>query len=79
MPDEFFGDREKALEGSFFAKENAKLLEKMRAEKSAGTAREALVKISGIENDEVLNKLTALGIEADTWAAVSIAPLIEVA
>jgi hypothetical protein len=79
MSDEVLGDRRKALEESFFARENAKLLEKMRAEKSADTARDALAKLSGIENDEMLDKLRAMGIEADTWAAVSIAPLIEVA
>ncbi len=79
MSDEALGDRRKALEESFFARENAKLLEKMKVEKSAGAAREALAKISGIESDEVLEKLSALGIGADTWAAVSIAPLVEVA
>ena len=79
MPDEVFSDRRKALEESFFARENTKLLEEMRAKKSAVTTRDALANISGIENDEVLDKLCAMGIEADTWAAVSIAPLVEVA
>ena len=79
MSDEVLGDRRKALEESFFARENAKLLEKMKAEKHAGAAKEALARISGIENDEVLEKLCGLGIEADTWAAVSIAPMIEIA
>ena len=79
MSDEFLGDRRKALEDSFFARENAMLLERMGAEKSASAAREALAKISGLEGDEVLDKLCALGIEADTWAALSIAPLVEVA
>jgi hypothetical protein len=79
MSDEVFGDRRKALEESFFARENSKLLEEMKAKKSAVSARDALANISGIENNEVLDKLCAMGIEADTWAAVSIAPLIEVA
>ena len=79
MPDEVLGDRRKALEESFFAKQNAKLLEKMRAEAEAGSAKEALAKVSGIENDEVLNRLCELGIQADAWAAVSLVPLVEVA
>lgn len=79
MSDEILGDRRKALEESFFARENAKLLEKMKVEKSAGAAKEALAKISGLASDEVLEKLVGLGVEADTWAAVSIAPLVEVA
>lgn len=79
MPDDVLGDRRKALEESFFAKENASLLEKMKAEQQAGATKEALASISGIDSDDVLDKLCGLGIEADTWAAVSIAPLIEVA
>jgi len=79
LSDHILGDRKKALEDSFFAKKNEKLLEKMKAERRVGDTREALAKISGIENDAVLDKLSALGIEADTWAAVSIVPLVEVA
>ena len=79
MSDEVLGDRRKALEESFFAKENARLLEKLKSEKSAGEAKEALAKISGIESDEMLDKLCALGIDAESWAAVSIAPMVEVA
>jgi hypothetical protein len=79
LSDHILGDRQKALEESFFAKKNAKLLEKMTAERRVGDAREALAKISGIKNDAVLDQLSALGIEADTWAAISIVPLVEVA
>ncbi len=79
MSKEFFGDRKKALEHSFFAIENAKLLEQLRAERRTHDTREALAKVSGIESDEILAKLCALGVDADTWTAVSIAPLVEVA
>jgi len=79
MTKEFLGDRKKALEESFFARENARLLEQLRSEKSTHETRQALAKVSGIESDEILEKLCALGITADTWTAVSIAPLVEVA
>jgi hypothetical protein len=79
MSKEFLGDRKKALEESFFARENAKLLEQLKAEHDTHETREALAKISGIESEEILEKLCALGINADTWTAVSIAPLVEVA
>ena len=79
MTTEFLGDRKKALEESFFARENAKLLEQLKAEKSTHETREALANVSGIESDEILGKLCALGVNADTWTAVSIAPLVEVA
>jgi len=79
MTKEFLGDRKKALEESFFARENARLLERLKAEKSTLEIREALAQASGIESAEVLEKLCALGIDSDTWTAVSIAPLVEIA
>jgi hypothetical protein len=79
MADEFLGDRKKALEESFFSKHNAKLLERMKAEKKKKAAREALAEISGIDDEEVLRKLTELDIGADTWAVISLVPLVEVA
>ena len=79
MADDFLGDRRKALEESFFARENAKLLERLKREHSTHDARESLAQASGIQSDEVLEKLCELGVEADTWVAVSVAPLVEVA
>jgi hypothetical protein len=79
MSDDALGDRRKALEESFFARENAKLLERLKNEQSTQDTREALAQVSGIQSDEVLGKLCELGIEADTWVAVSVAPLVEVA
>lgn len=79
MADEFLGNRKKALEESFFAKEHARLLERMKAEKKRKTAVEELADISGIDDEAVLVKLAALDIEADTWAAISLVPLVEVA
>ncbi len=79
MPEDFLGDRRKALEESFFARENARLLDRLKAEKDTHATREALAQVSGIRSDEVLEKLCELGVEADTWVAVSVAPLVEVA
>jgi hypothetical protein len=79
MTTEFLGDRKKALEESFFARENAKLLERLKAEKDTHEAREALAKASGIESDEILEKLYGLGVNAEKWTAISIATLVEIA
>jgi hypothetical protein len=79
MADEFLGDRKKALEDSFFAKENAKLVERLRAEKEKTSAREGLAQVTGISDAAVVQKLVDLGIKPETWAAVSLLPLIEVA
>ena len=76
---EFLGDRKKALEDSFFAKQNQRLLEKMRAEQQKKETLEALRQTAEISDAEVLGRLVDLGIGADTWAALSLVPLVEVA
>ncbi len=79
MSDEFLGDRKKALEESFFAKENARLLQRLREDQAKKAAKQGLVETSGIADSEVLDKLVELDIGPDTWAALSLAPLVEVA
>ncbi len=79
MADEFLGERKKALEESFFARENAKLVEQMKADKEKRAHVEGLSAISGISDAPLLDKLAELGIESGTWAAVSLVPLVEVA
>jgi len=79
MSDEFLGDRKKALEESFFAKENERLLERLREEKAKLAAKEALAEASNIQDDAVLTQLVDLGLAADTWTAISLIPLVEVA
>ena len=79
MSDEFLGDRRKALEDQFFAKQDQKLLEQLRARAAAQTAIEALRKVSGVTDEAVLNKLVELGICSDTLAALSLIPLVAVA
>jgi hypothetical protein len=79
MADEFLGDRKKALEDSFFAKENSRLLERIRADSTTKTAVEGLKHISGIADEEVLRHLVQMRITPDTWTAISLVPLVEVA
>jgi len=79
MSDEFLGDRKKALEEAFFAKENARLVERMRAEKQQQAAREALSEASGIRDGALLGRLVELELGPDTWTAIALIPLVEVA
>jgi hypothetical protein len=79
MRDELFADRRKALEESFFTKENAALLERLKAQEWAQATKAKLAEISGIEDDEVLGKIVDLGIDLGSWAAISLIPLVEVA
>ncbi len=72
-------DRGHSHEEEFFRREDAKLLEKLRALKNTETTRELLAKATGITNTEVLDKLAALRIGGETAAALSVLPFVEVA
>jgi hypothetical protein len=79
VSDEFLGERKKALEEQFFAKENERLKQKIRAQLAQHAARQALAQASGIDDDAVLDGLIAAGVKPVTWAAIELIPMIEVA
>ncbi len=69
----------KAMEESFFARENEKLLSKLRAEAEAQRRRDALREMLQIDNETVLDRLMELDLCAETIAAFTVIPLVEVA
>lgn len=73
------GDRGKELENAFFAKQNQQLVEKLKAEKQTAQNRSQLREVTGISNDEVLDRLLALKLTSETLSALTLFPLIEVA
>lgn len=79
MSDRILGDRGKALEEMFFAKESEKLRKALQEKGEAKNKIEALSAMSGITNDAVLEQLVALDIRSETLAALSLVPLVEVA
>lgn len=79
MGNEFLGDRRTALEDTFFHKKDRELLEKLRAESQVKEKKGALAAASGFTNDALLDGLLAAGIESETFAAVTLAPLVAVA
>jgi hypothetical protein len=78
-PPEILRDRGRSLEDEFFRREDKRLIEQLTALRAAEATREALSKASGITAPAVLDKLIELGIRAETVAALSIVPLVEVA
>ncbi len=78
-PEDFLGDRRKALEEEFFRKENEKLRAHLRAQMERQDHREFLARASGISDKAVLDHLIALGLDGQTVAALGLVPLIEVA
>jgi hypothetical protein len=79
MSDEFLGDRKKALEESFFARENEKLRRELIKKETMRAKREVLAEVSGVSDAAVLDHLITLDIGSDTLAALSLVPLVEVA
>ena len=81
MPDktEPLKDRRKALENEFFRKENERLAAELRLKRMTEESKAAMSRVSGIEDEAVLDKLVELGIGAETLAAMTLVPLVEVA
>jgi hypothetical protein len=78
-PPEILRDRGQSLEDEFFRREDQRLMERLSELKAVEATREALGKASGITKPAVLETLMELGIRAETIAALSIVPLVEVA
>lgn len=79
MSGDGLSDRRRALEEAFFAKQNEALRLRLRQAGDAKTKREAFTVVSGITDGAVLDRLIALGIDADTLAALALVPLVLVA
>jgi hypothetical protein len=72
-------ERGRALENQFYEKENQQKLAAMKEKLESQNTREELRKASGMSDDAVLDRLVALGLRANTIAALSLVPLISVA
>ena len=68
----------KALEDSFFARENARLLIRLK-EREVEAAKRQAFKDANINNEELIDALMELEIEPSAMAALSIVPLVVVA
>jgi hypothetical protein len=74
-----FGDRRKSLEEAFFKDRDRQLMEKLRGELSALEEKKQLAHVSGIVEERVLANLVKAGVKAETLAAVTLIPIVEVA
>jgi hypothetical protein len=72
-------ERGRALENQFYDKQDKEKLAAMKAKLASQATREELRKASGMTDEAVLDKLISLGLRANTIAALSLVPLIEVA
>jgi len=67
------------LEDEFFARENARLLAKLRGESEKKDRREALGRVLEIRDEALLDRLLQIGIGPETALALRLIPLIYVA
>lgn len=72
-------ERGRALEDQFYEKENQAKLAAMKEKLDTQGSKDELRKASGMSDDTVLDKLVHLGLRANTIAALSLVPLIQVA
>jgi len=79
MQDRIFGDREKAMEDSFFRQEDARLLDKLRQKAHLDDIALALGEKLQVSNPELLFRVRETGVSLDTAPALFLAPLVQVA
>jgi hypothetical protein len=79
MTNEFLEDRRKSLEELFFAKQDHELIARLRRQQQVEGDLLALRVASGIQDEELLERLRDLGLTAETVAALTLVPLVEVA
>lgn len=79
MNHEVLGNRRRALEESFFARQNNELLEQLRSQSAAEELKKQLSEVSGIEDSETLQQMADADIQPETFAAVSLIPVVAVA
>ncbi len=69
----------RSLEEAFFRKRDAELVAEMRRREQVESRKKALSEVSGITDDQVLDQLVAHDVHAESLAAFSLVPLIEMA
>ena len=69
----------RALEDSFFAKENARVLQELRAASVREEKKKEFREYLNIESEDVLDTLIDLEVEPETLVAFTLVPLVEVA
>src|SRR5262245_10867841 len=74
-----FQQRRIGFEEAFFKDRDRQLLEKMRSEISAFEEKRKLAHVSGVVEERVLQNLVQAGVTAESLAAVTLVPLVEVA
>lgn len=79
MTEDVFDRRGRALEETFFAKKNQELLGKLRQKRAGEITKRDISEATGIDDDELLERLVNLKLNVESLEALSVVPLVEVA
>lgn len=77
--EDFLDVQRRKLEDAFFQQRDKALIENLKKMQAMKETRASLAKVSGIQNEKVLEKLVDLGVRPETLAPLSVIPLVEVA
>ncbi len=77
--DDSLQERGRAMEDLYFQQKDQQLLEKLKKELLQQESLQALERASGIKDAAVLERLSAIGISAESLAALGLIPLVAVA
>jgi tellurite resistance protein len=72
-------ERERGEEADYFRRQDAKLIEEMRKHAHLGDIAKALAAKLRVDDAELLRRVTELGLNQETGAAILLAPLVQVA
>jgi len=76
----FYQDKSgRVLEDIFFSKQDKILIDKLQQMEKMKETKKVLAEISGITNDDILQKLVELNIRPEIVATLALVPLVEVA
>ncbi|MBN2035306.1 MAG: hypothetical protein JW768_01055 [Chitinispirillaceae bacterium] len=75
----FLETQRKKLEDAFFQAQDKVLIENLKKMRKMKETKESLARVSGIHNENVLEKLVELDVRPETLAPLSVIPLVEMA
>lgn len=76
---DIFAERERWLEEEYFRRKNQELIDKIHEKQQLEAERKRLAEITGVDNQELLEALQALGYHEDNIQLLHLIPLVQVA
>ncbi len=76
---DIFAERERWLEEEYFRRQNQELIDRIHQQREMESERQRLAEITGVDNQELLEALQALGYHEDNIQLLHLVPLVQVA